>query len=297
MKKCFSIRRIGQIVMMTAAFFTAPVLLRAEIYPTSTIVSSRAHAWIGPNPIDPPDIDSTIGLTGDFVVSTHAFDDSSAALSCEVSASTNAHVAADALSGNATIHIDWHAVNTVPPGGNPPPTGSFEGEGVFEYSFIADTPFDITINVTTTSNANGSGNPAVVNAMAINHEVRFLGAYTTLDLNDSETLSYTDLPPGFYQVYVVHFPNSGISPWPDTHPIADTNLSFTIVPDPPPPPTPGDLNCDTVVDVNDIAAMVLALLDPGLYLEFHGCIENGDLNGDDLVDGLDLRGFVDLLTP
>jgi len=249
-----------------------------------------------PNPIDPPDIESAIGTTGDFAVSTHAFDSTSTALSCEVSASTTAQVAADGLSGNATIHIDWNAVNTVPPGGNPPPTGSFEGEGVFEYSFIADTPFDITIGVTTTSNANGSGS-SVENAMAINHEVRFLGAFTTLDLNDSETLVYTDLPAGFYQIYIVHFPNSGISPWPNGNPFADTNLSFTIVPEPPPPPTPGDLNCDNTVDVQDIEAMVMALTDPGLYLEFHGCIENGDLNDDELVDGRDLRGFVELLTP
>lgn len=268
----------------------------AEIYPTSTFLTSRAHAWIMPNPIDPPDTDSNFGSTGDQTASTYAFD-SGPMLSSEVSATTTSHVEPDGRSGNANIHIVWDAVNTVPQPANPQRAGSFEGEGEFQYSFIADTPFDITINVTCASNLNGSGDPSAFNAFSVNHEVRFMGNFYTLDLNDTETITATDVPPGFYQIYVVHFPNSGISPWPNVHAVGDTTLTFTITPEPPPPPTLGDMNCDSVVNADDIEPMVMALIDPGLYAEFHGCIQNGDINTDELVDGKDLQGFVDLLTP
>ena len=292
------VNRVLSVLALAAMVFACVARpAAADIYPTSSFITSRAHAWIYPNPIGPPDTESAFGSTGDLTASTHAFDSTSAALSSEVTATTTCHVEPDGRTGTANIHIDWNAIDTLPPNTNPQPSGSFEGSGEFQYGFIADTNFDITIQVTCTSNANGSGDPAAFNAFSVNHEVRFLGDYYTLDLNDTETISATNLPPGFYQIYVVHFPNSGIAPWPNTHSIGDTNLSFTLSPYPPPPPTLGDMNCDSVVNVEDVEPMVMALIDPGLYAEFHGCIQNGDINADEQVDGKDLQGFVDLLTP
>lgn len=59
----------------------------------------------------------------------------------------------------------------------------------------------------------------------------------------------------------------------------------------------GDLNCDGSVDVNDIAAFVLALTDDAAYQStFPGCeISRADLNGDNAVNGLDIQPFVSTL--
>lgn len=59
----------------------------------------------------------------------------------------------------------------------------------------------------------------------------------------------------------------------------------------------GDLNCDGVIDSNDTAPFVLALIDPTTYaLSFPGCpTELADLNGDSTSDGADVLGFVNLL--
>jgi hypothetical protein len=62
--------------------------------------------------------------------------------------------------------------------------------------------------------------------------------------------------------------------------------------------TPGDLNCDTVVDFDDINPFVLALSNPEAYaLAYPDCnILNGDCNGDSLVDFDDINPFVGLLS-
>lgn len=62
-----------------------------------------------------------------------------------------------------------------------------------------------------------------------------------------------------------------------------------------PAPNPlGDMNCDGVVDLNDIAPFALALTDPNAYaLAFPACdINNGDMSQDGVVDGRDVAGFV-----
>ncbi len=61
----------------------------------------------------------------------------------------------------------------------------------------------------------------------------------------------------------------------------------------------GDMNCDGVLDMDDVSAMVLALLDPDAYAaEYPDCdIANGDMTDDGSVDGLDVQGVVDLLIP
>lgn len=62
--------------------------------------------------------------------------------------------------------------------------------------------------------------------------------------------------------------------------------------------TPGDLNCDGVVNNFDIDPFVLALTDAAGYaLAFPDCdIHNGDVNGDGSVNNFDIDAFVALLT-
>lgn len=64
-------------------------------------------------------------------------------------------------------------------------------------------------------------------------------------------------------------------------------------------PTLGNLNCDCELDLLDVDAFVLALLDPAGYaIAYPGCdILRGDMQPDGNVDGLDVRGFLVLLIP
>ncbi|MDX2199207.1 MAG: hypothetical protein SF069_09585 [Phycisphaerae bacterium] len=59
----------------------------------------------------------------------------------------------------------------------------------------------------------------------------------------------------------------------------------------------GDMNCDGIVSVGDIAGFVLALTDPAGYAAtFPDCdINNADVNGDAVVSVGDIAGFVALL--
>jgi hypothetical protein len=61
----------------------------------------------------------------------------------------------------------------------------------------------------------------------------------------------------------------------------------------------GDVNCDSEVNLSDIAPFVLALLDPAGYAaQFPNCdMHRADCNGDASVDGLDIQSFVNLLVP
>lgn len=60
----------------------------------------------------------------------------------------------------------------------------------------------------------------------------------------------------------------------------------------------GDMNCDAALDYDDVSAFVLALVDPAGYAAtYPGCdINNGDVNEDGFVNGLDIEPFVELLT-
>ena len=60
----------------------------------------------------------------------------------------------------------------------------------------------------------------------------------------------------------------------------------------------GDMNCDGIVSVGDIAGFVLALTDPAAYaLQFPNCdIDNADINQDSVISVGDIAGFVALLT-
>jgi hypothetical protein len=61
----------------------------------------------------------------------------------------------------------------------------------------------------------------------------------------------------------------------------------------------GDLNCDDVIDMGDVAPFVLALLDPAAYATaYPECrIVRADMNDDGVVDGADVAGFTAELIP
>lgn len=62
-------------------------------------------------------------------------------------------------------------------------------------------------------------------------------------------------------------------------------------------PVDGDMNCDGVVSLADVAPFALALLDADGYSAQFACcdIANADVNGDASVDGLDVGPFVQAL--
>ncbi|MGE0480862.1 MAG: hypothetical protein AB7Q17_10370 [Phycisphaerae bacterium] len=64
------------------------------------------------------------------------------------------------------------------------------------------------------------------------------------------------------------------------------------------PPTPGDLNCDGMVNNFDIDPFVLALTDPAAYEAAHpGCdIRGADTNDDGQINNFDIDAFVALVT-
>jgi len=62
-------------------------------------------------------------------------------------------------------------------------------------------------------------------------------------------------------------------------------------------PYPGDLNCDMNVDLLDVEAFVMALLDPAAYQSIYPTcsVMLADMDGNGTVDGLDIQLFVDVL--
>jgi len=64
-------------------------------------------------------------------------------------------------------------------------------------------------------------------------------------------------------------------------------------------PVPGDLNCDNVLNVSDIPAFIMALINPAGYAtNFPGCdIQKADVNNDAAINGKDISPFVHLLAP
>ena len=81
---------------------------------------------------------------------------------------------------------------------------------------------------------------------------------------------------------------------------APTYDNLRITPGPPPEHLVGDMNGDGVVDTADVAAFVLALTDPGAYMDQFGVDEaamlaRGDINRDGAFDTADVAPFVQLL--
>ncbi len=62
---------------------------------------------------------------------------------------------------------------------------------------------------------------------------------------------------------------------------------------------PGDMNCDNLVDSDDITLFVQRMTSPAAYLFVNPLCHprNGDINTDGVVNGRDIAGFVDLLLP
>jgi len=60
----------------------------------------------------------------------------------------------------------------------------------------------------------------------------------------------------------------------------------------------GDMNCDNVVDLLDVAPFALALVDESAYIVQYACDPNqGDINNDGAVDGRDVSPMAQLLIP
>jgi len=59
----------------------------------------------------------------------------------------------------------------------------------------------------------------------------------------------------------------------------------------------GDMNCDGVVNTNDIGLFIDAVMDSGAWTLAHPCCEvsHADMNADSSIDGLDLQGFTSAL--
>ncbi|MBK8267358.1 MAG: hypothetical protein IPK83_03260 [Planctomycetes bacterium] len=60
-------------------------------------------------------------------------------------------------------------------------------------------------------------------------------------------------------------------------------------------PQLGDMDCNGVVEIADAPIMAMALTNEQQYNSVYGCIENGDVNQDSVVNAADLQGFVELL--
>jgi len=60
----------------------------------------------------------------------------------------------------------------------------------------------------------------------------------------------------------------------------------------------GDMDLNQIVDLNDLDDFALALVDPAAYIALHPTadpVAQGDMNGDGLLDGADIAGFVQVL--
>ena len=71
-------------------------------------------------------------------------------------------------------------------------------------------------------------------------------------------------------------------------------VSSTVVPE-----TPGDMNCDGSINLDDMEPFALALVDPVEYsTQYPQCnVANADLDGNSLQDGRDVSFFVEKLLP
>ncbi len=79
-------------------------------------------------------------------------------------------------------------------------------------------------------------------------------------------------------------------------PITGVLGALTLAIDSGPCPFHGDMNCDGMVDGQDVAPFVLAIIDPAAYAAGYNCdLIRGDMNDDGLVDVGDLGPLLDAL--
>jgi hypothetical protein len=296
-------RCVSAVISLVSTFSLGLALatpVSADVIPVTTSGQAKAYALTFPNQDHPWDIETWFGGAGDYSASAYQFDSTESIspgtfITCEVTSNAAVHIDSSGATGTASLRTDWAATNPFPVPNSQ--SGVFDSENFVMYSFVTDTPGTITIDLTCTSdlpNVIPLDPGDIVNyAMAINHTVTFNGTWTELLLNDQQTLVYA-IGAGFHQLKLERHPNSGITPWPNCDVYSTTAMEFTIE-------TGtvlnvmGDMDCDEDVDFDDIPAMTMALLDPGLYAEIHGCIENGDFTEDEVVDGADLQAFTDVL--
>jgi len=80
------------------------------------------------------------------------------------------------------------------------------------------------------------------------------------------------------------------SAWPEIFAAVSARVAARSIP----APTAGDSNCDCVVDVNDVPAFVMALINPAGYAASYPDCDRmiSDVNRDDRIDGRDIQAFV-----
>ncbi len=262
----------------------------AQVTPVSVTAKAGAYAHVDPTPFGTMTYDEYFGSLGPFNLSEHQFEEIPGGHSCDVLATCIGGVNAGGASGSATMQINWIATDPAP-GGNPPHSGTFGGNGYFRYSFMLASPATLSVTVTTTSNTSGAAEQ-ILNAMAINHSLGVNNQFTEVPVVGVTQQNYP-LAAGFHILLMEHYPNLGVSPWPTTNVFAQTVIDFQIYA----PAGNGDLNCSGSLTVADIQPMVLALTDPVQYSANFNCQQNGDMNGDGQVNGRDLQLFVDALVP
>jgi hypothetical protein len=131
-------------------------------------------------------------------------------------------------------------------------------------------------------------------------EINFSNGVTNIYLNDNGALAAT--PSWSYDSSAVGtalaFGDLNGDQWPDLILGYSGQPCVVVFYAAPPPPTPGDLNCDGVIDFDDINPFVLALSDPVAYqAAYPNCnLLNGDCDFDGDVDFDDINAFVALLS-
>lgn len=222
-------RAVGWMLVLTGA----PVPLHGVVIPVTTTVRGVASANVQPNPEHPADSQTDTGTTGSFSVTAHDSDtatDANGTLLSDVSITGSAEVSADGASGTANLDSVWIATNSKPVG-SPNQGGLFSINMRFFYSFITDEPVTIVVDVNTV--LGGTGDVAKGLApMSVNHAITFDGIdFVDISLNGPTHAEYS-VGPGAHQFQIDHVPNSGISPWPNVTMTFDSDIAFSIVPDP-----------------------------------------------------------------
>jgi len=132
------------------------------------------------------------------------------------------------------------------------------------------------------TSSTGTNRVVLIALSAVTHSVNMSQRYVLLaqgvaagsPVNVPAPASGNFAPPGYYMLFVVN--GNGV---PSISQIVKVGQRI-----------PGDMNCDGNVNTSDQALFISALLDPN---GFSGCdLLNADINGDALIDGRDIPGFV-----
>ncbi|MDX2199884.1 MAG: hypothetical protein SF069_13050 [Phycisphaerae bacterium] len=166
------------------------------------------------------------------------------------------------------------------------------------YAFEVDAPSGLNItNVGMTFPKYHSGEPYTNNAWTGSYsggKVRWIADATLAGNPNANALRWSTTYTFFFTANVG--PTNGNA---RIEAFRTAATASTTLPVPSAPPILiGDMNCDGIVSVGDIAGFVLALTDPAGYAStYPTCnINAGDINGDSVISVGDIAGFVTLLT-